>query len=248
MRPTIQLGQVLKHGNNWVLRFREDVGGKRVRRTEPLAPYSDFPERPTAETLRRVRDRYKERIAMLLAPVNKTAALAVNTATLNEFIEHSYFPRLDQRQAIPAGNELHLEATTVEGYKNVYAVHVKNHAIGATKLRAVTTKEAQKFLESLDQSLSHNTHMRVKNFLSGVFTHAIQEGAYTQSNPMDETKAGGRTKGGQILPGCLRVRKSAAPRLPRRTNTPTRWKKLPICSKSCLSLPAPCAPWRRSPA
>jgi hypothetical protein len=50
MRPTVQQGQVFKHGSNWVLRFREDMKGKRVRRAEPLAPYSDFPEKPTAET------------------------------------------------------------------------------------------------------------------------------------------------------------------------------------------------------
>jgi hypothetical protein len=37
--------------------------------------------------------------------------------------------------------------------------------------------------------------MGIKNFLSGVFSWAIVEGAYRHANPMSEGKAGGRTKG-----------------------------------------------------
>jgi integrase len=42
--------------------------------------------------------------------------------------------------------------------------------------------------------LSHQTHLRIKNFLRGVFSWAIADSAREVSNPMEETKAGGRTK------------------------------------------------------
>ena len=58
----------------------------------------------------------------------------------------------------------------------------------------MTPRDAQRFLESLDQNLSHQTHMRIKNFLSGVFTWAISDNAFKDANPMDTAKAGGRTK------------------------------------------------------
>jgi integrase len=42
--------------------------------------------------------------------------------------------------------------------------------------------------------LSHQTHLRIKNFLRGVFTWAIADGAFVGVNPMIATKAGGRSK------------------------------------------------------
>jgi len=57
--------------------------------------------------------------------------------------------------------------------------------------------------------------MRIKNFLSGVFSWAIVEGAFRHANPMNEVKAGGRTKGKMNLEGLsdsekVRKRKIAA--------------------------------------
>ena len=62
------------------------------------------------------------------------------------------------------------------------------------QLRYFTAKNGQEFLESLPQTLSHQTHLRIKNFLRGVFTWAITSEAYQGSNPMEGTKAGGQTK------------------------------------------------------
>jgi integrase len=198
MRPRLQQGQVLKHGSNWVLRFREEreVNGaiKRVRATEILAPYSDFPEKPTEEILEQVRKRYQEKIAKLLAPGNKNTAPVMGVATVAEFIEHNYFPRLEWRLTVPAGNELHIEPSTIEGYRDILKIHVKDNPIAKIKLRNFTTRDGQRFLESLNQALSHQTHMRIKNFLRGVFTWAIADGAFTEMNPMENTKAGGSTK------------------------------------------------------
>jgi hypothetical protein len=61
-------------------------------------------------------------------------------------------------------------------------------------MREFTSRDGQRFLESLPQDLSHQTHLRIKNFLRGVFTWAIADGAFVGVNPMIATKAGGRSK------------------------------------------------------
>ena len=116
------------------------------------------------------------------------------TQTLGEFIERSYYPRLDWRLSVPAGNELHIEPSTVKGYKDIWDAHVKNKPIATIRVRDFTTRDGQRFLESLPQHLSHQTHLRIKNFVRGVFTWAIADGAFVGANPMEETKAGGQTK------------------------------------------------------
>jgi hypothetical protein len=47
-----------------------------------------------------------------------------------------------------------------------------------------------RFLE-LPQRLSLRTHLRVKNFVRGVFARAIADKAFVGQNSMEETKAGG---------------------------------------------------------
>ena len=49
-------------------------------------------------------------------------------------------------------------------------------------------------ISGLNQKLSHQTHLRIKNFIRGVFAWAIADGAFDGSNPMEETKAGGWSK------------------------------------------------------
>jgi hypothetical protein len=131
--------------------------------------------------------------------VNRENAVA-GTLTLGEFIERSYFPRLDWRLNVPAGNELHIEPSTVKGYKDIWEVHVKGKPISKLRLRE-TTRDGQRFLESLPQPLSHQNHLRIKNFVRGVFTWAIADSAFVGTNPVEETKAGGQTKNKDTFKG-----------------------------------------------
>jgi hypothetical protein len=85
--------------------------------------------------------------------VNRENAVAA-TLTLGEFIERSYFPRLDWRLHVPAGNELHIEPSTVKGYKDIWEVHVKGKPISKFRPLEFTTRDGQRFLESLPQHLS----------------------------------------------------------------------------------------------
>jgi integrase len=197
MRPRDQRGQIRRHGLDWEFRYYEDrmVGGKvkRVRASVALAPYSEYPYKGTEADLERLRQKFHEKITSVLVSVNRENAVA-GTQTLGEFIERSYFPRLDWRLSVPAGNELHIEPSTVKGYKDIWEAHVKNKPIATIRVRDFTTRDGQRFLESLPQHLSHQTHLRIKNFVRGVFTWAIADGAFVGVNPMEETKARGQTK------------------------------------------------------
>jgi integrase len=197
MRPRHQLGQIAKRGSNWVLRYHEDriIDGKvkRVRTSQVLAPYSDYPFKVNKSN-DQVRSALNSKISAILSGVNSARGSIEGTLTLAEFIDQRYFPRLTERLAIPSGNELHIEPSTVKSYRDIMKVHVRESAAAKVQIRNFTPKTGQQFLESLPQKLSHQTHLRIKNFLRGVFTFAITSEAFVGANPMEETKAGGQSK------------------------------------------------------
>jgi integrase len=180
---------------------------KRVRTMKALAPYSTYPYKITKSNSQ-IRSILNDKINAILASVNgQTSGGADATLTVSEFIERKYFPRLDERLKMPAGNELHIEPSTVKGYNDIWKVHIETNPVAKIRLRDFTTKSGQQFLESLPQHLSHQTHLRIKNFLRGVFTWAIASGTLSGSNPMVETKAGGQTKKDAALTGLTESQK-----------------------------------------
>jgi integrase len=209
MRPRLQAGQVVLRGDKWVLRYRaESSNGTRQKVSHNLANAVDHPDlRPTDVT--KARARFADRIAKHLAPVNQGHA-AVSGSTLGDFIEQAYFARLVWRQTVPAGNELHIEPSTINGYRDIFKVHVKNNAAAKISLGAFKPRDGQRFLDSIPQTLSHQTHLRIKNFMRGVFTWAISDGQYDGTNPFDELKAGGYTKNSSAPKGDARTEKIRA--------------------------------------
>lgn len=151
---------------------------------------------PTADAEKRLRRELAERIQSILNPVNRTGSTGTlgSLLTLGQFIESSYWPRLEWRQQQPGGNEFHIERSTIEGYKDIFKAHIEEAPETKLALRDWNQRTAQRFMESLpQQTLSHQTHLRIKAFLSGVFTWAVADGALN-SNPMDGVKAGGQRK------------------------------------------------------
>jgi len=195
-RPRFQKGQVMVRSGNWVLRFRTDVleNGvtKRRRETCVLASTADNPDIRPSETAK-AELRFADKIAKCLAPVNQ-GRITTGSLTVGEFIEKSYFPRLEWRLQVPPGAAHHIEPSTVNGYRDIYKVHVENNPAAKIKLREFKPRDGQRFLDSLNQKLSHQTHLRIKNFIRGVLAWAIADGAFDGSNPMEETKAGGWSK------------------------------------------------------
>jgi integrase len=94
----------------------------------------------------------------------------------------------------PAGNEFHIEPSTAKSYKDIFKKYIQPSALMKTKLIDFTPTMAQRFMESVDQKLAHQTHLRVRAFMSGVFTWAISDGVIKTNNPFDSVKTGGSNK------------------------------------------------------
>src|SRR5260370_38663076 len=106
MRARNQEGQIAHKGPNWVLRVYEDrvVDGKTVRVRVPhiLCRYSDHPLKGTEKDLQFLREKFADKIAGLLNPVNKDHAITTGAITLGVFIEQSYWSRCACRVNTPA--------------------------------------------------------------------------------------------------------------------------------------------------
>jgi integrase len=211
VRPRHQAGAIVRKGSNWILRyyvdeFREGVV-TRVRKSEVLAPYS-----LTYRNKSDVKDIAAKRLSEVVSHGSLDGAL-----TLREFVENRYFPHIEKRMQM--SGELHLEQSTVKGYKDIWKFHGKSRPIAEIHLREIKAAQTQQFLMSLDQSLSHRTHLRIKAFLSGVFSYAKQSGALTGVNAMDDTKVGGEKKKFQGVAYSLDTIKDMLERLPEPART-----------------------------
>jgi integrase len=209
-RPRFQLGQITVRGGSWVLRYRDYANGG-GRKDCKLGLVADNPDLRESDT-QKAEVRFADKIAKCRAEINQGHTNTAGGLTVAEFIEQSYFPRLDWRMKVPAGNEMHIEPSTINSYRDIFKVHVQGSAAGKIKLRDFTARDGQRFQDSLSQELSHQTHLRIKNFMRGVFTWAIADGAYDGINPMETAKAGGWSKKSSApslagLPGNERIRR-----------------------------------------
>jgi integrase len=192
-RPRFQKGTVTVRGGMWVLRYRDyNNNGKKAQFA--LGSVADNPDIRESETTK-AEARFVEEISKGRVEINQGHTARGISLTVGEFIEQSYWTRLVWR--LQASGELHIEPTTVDGYKDIYRVHVKDSAAAKIPLRNFKPIDARRFVEGLNQELSHQTHLRIKNFMSGVFTWAITDEAYSGTNPMDGVKAGGWTRQSQ---------------------------------------------------
>jgi hypothetical protein len=96
------------------------------------------------------------------AGVNRQNPTVKGAFTFAEFIQHSYFPRLEYRLRLNSDDELHIEPSTVKGYKDIWKTHVEGKSIAKMPLRNFTARDGRMFLESLPQHLSHDTHQRIR--------------------------------------------------------------------------------------
>jgi integrase len=185
MRPRHQQGSIVKVNGQWLVRFYEDRvedgNAKRVRAARPLAPVNNT---------YRVKAHVRSLADEVMRQVNCNVATQLDgTLTLAEFVDQRYFPHLEQR--LKMTGELHLEPSTLQGYRDIWNLHGKNSNIASVRVRDFSTVHAQSFLMALNPTLTHKTHLRIKALLSGIFNRARQVGAITRTNPLDGTKVGG---------------------------------------------------------
>ena len=188
MKPRHQQGSIVKRNGLWLVRYYEDRvehgSAKRVRVSKILAPVNNT---------YRVETHVRSLADDVIRQVNGNQATQLDgTLTLAEFVEQRYFPHLEQRLSM--SGELHLEPSTLRGYRDIWNLHGKNSDIAGVRVRDFTTVHAQSFLMSLSPTLTHRTHLRIKALLSGVFNRARQVGAINGVNPLEGTKVGGAKK------------------------------------------------------
>jgi integrase len=187
-RPRGQRGQVKHHGNNWI--FLYYINGE--RKHEVLAPFVAYPFRNPEQ----VREKFTEKINTLLRVANAAVpgtAVMDGLLTVEKYINQVYWQRCEQRQNLEGAN--HMEPSTVHGYRKLFQTHIVGKPIASIQLNQLTTKDCQDWLDSIPQNLSHKTHLRIRAFLSGVLTTALQGNVIAGVNPVDPTKAGGLSKG-----------------------------------------------------
>jgi integrase len=178
MRRSGQNGGIARHRGWWVVRFREQVGVGGVVET-----------RLRAKRLVRVDADHKTKAsvrhlaAAALEPVNRGCVDPLTVTTLQDFVDRVYLPYAEQQK----------RPSTYRGYRQIWGKYLKNLCKDAW-LRSVKTHHVQVWLETIarihraqhkrEYTLSKTTLAHIKNFLSGVFRHAAQQGFFDGVNPV----------------------------------------------------------------
>ena len=174
----MQNGTIVKRRGSWTLLFYDTqfrAGVKtRVRVSRKLTRVGK--EYPTAESCRLL-------ASEILSPINRRQSVPESSLPMHEFVDLYYFPSVVHE----------LKASTLVGYKSLYAAHLKDKEELRLQLRDLRTVHIQRLLRGIT-GVGHLTLSHIKNFLSGVFKWAKQEGYLDGVNPCIDVKVPGRAK------------------------------------------------------
>ena len=109
--------------------------------------------------------------------------------TIADFWESVYLPWA--KDINPKVGEPNLRPSTLVGYEQIWAQHLKEH-FRNTELREYQTATATEFLTSLAKTQGRNTIHHVRSLMSGIFTRALSKG-YVKHNPISGAKADCKT-------------------------------------------------------
>lgn len=172
----MQRGHIFKFRGKWFVKYYDVqlVNGIRAskRVCKKLVPVN--------ETYRRKSD-VQSLADKILAPINSGAVVPESSMMVSEFIENHYLPHVKRS----------LRASTHKDYRDLYRYHVKDRLNDKMTLRDFRTVHGQRLIRSID-GIGHTSLLRVKSFLSGVFTYCKQEGILDGVNPMQGVKVQGR--------------------------------------------------------
>jgi hypothetical protein len=98
--------------------------------------------------------------------------------TLQEFVENIYLPFIESET----------RASTKKGYREIWKQSQRDR-IGDIRVREFRTVHASRMRAMADENdLSKTTLQHIKSVLSGIFTHAKNEGAFDGANPIQGTR------------------------------------------------------------
>src|SRR5512146_709354 len=168
-----QEGYLYKHHGAWFVRYRERVqledGLVKLRqRAKRLATVEEYPTQSQVKPL----------LTEYLQRLNTDRQFADSSMTLQEFFERMYVPYIQEKRA-----------STRKGYDDIWRNHIRDR-VGHLRLREFRTVHASKMLKAIanGSDLSKTTLQHIKSVLSGVFTHAKNEGAFDGVNPVQDAR------------------------------------------------------------
>jgi len=166
-----QVGHLYEDHGAWCVRFRLGIrqanGSVKMQRTaERLGSVEDFATKADVEAVRMA----------FMQKVNGAQTSPHPSMTLSEFSEEFYL----------AWVERELRASTYKGYRDIWNLYLSER-VGQIRLRRFRTVDASKMLRAIadDCDLTKTTLQHIKSVLSGIFTHAKNEGAYDGENPVE---------------------------------------------------------------
>ena len=166
-----QIGHLYEDHGAWFVRFRLGIrqanGSVKMQRTaERLGSVEDFATKADVEAVRMA----------FMQKVNGAQTSPHPSMTLSEFSEQFYLPWVERE----------LRASTYKGYRDIWNLYLSER-VGQIRLRRFRTVDASKMLRAIadDCDLTKTTLQHIKSVLSGIFTHAKNEGAYDGENPVE---------------------------------------------------------------
>jgi len=179
MKRTKQRGTIVRHRGWWVLRYREKVGVggilRTVNRAKRLAPI---------DSRHKTRASLRQLASDVLEPLNRYSVSPFCVTTVGDFVSRIYLPFVEQQK----------RPSTARGYRHVWSKYLKLRCEHAW-MREVKTHDVQQWLNDIasevrksgenEYRLSKTTISHVKNFMSGVFRFAAQQGFFDDGkNPV----------------------------------------------------------------
>jgi integrase len=161
-------------GNFWMLRYRIPVDENGTRKLRDQ--YKRLAHRSEYSSARSVEHLAKTHLKSL--PAKLTTA---TTQTASNFIEHSYFPHVEQAAK--------LAPSTIFGYKHIFMKHLRDR-LASVRLCDFSTGTGQRLLNQIEREagLSHTSLKHIKWFLVAALNYAKQVDALqTGGNPMEYT-------------------------------------------------------------
>jgi integrase len=185
-----QAGYIMRHRGWWVLRYRErlGVGGvmRKIQRAKRLARID-----ANHKTEASVRDLANQE----LGEIRRHAPEPLRVTRLGDFVDRVYLPYVKQQK----------RPSKYKGYSQIWRDYFKLLCSSAW-MREVRTHHIQRWLEeiALLRKISKTTLAHAKNFLSGVFRYAAQQGYFDWANPVKLAEIPGfAAKGAETRPYSL---------------------------------------------
>jgi len=104
--------------------------------------------------------------------------------TVAEFVEKFYLNYIEEKRA-----------STKKCYTEIWNNHIRDR-IGHIRMREFRTVDASRMLKAIanENDLTRTTLQHIKGVLSGIFTHAKNEGAFDGANPVRDVHIPGNAR------------------------------------------------------